>query len=99
FAGVGCVALPDPDRGEGGAPAPPGERAEGAVPAGMVAAHVPDPVGYKGLRPLHAVADLIAWTAGGDLAIVDGHTGAIRQTVTSPPLPGGRDVAFDPWKN
>jgi hypothetical protein len=45
------------------------------------------------------VADLVAWTPGGDLAIIDGHTGAIRQAVTTLELSGERDVAYDPWKN
>ena len=41
--------------------------------------------------------DLVAWTAGGELAVVDGLTGAVRRRLATT---GGveRDVAFDPWQ-
>jgi hypothetical protein len=44
-----------------------------------------------------AVADLLAWTPDGALAIADGDTGAIRETAKTLDLGGGRDVAYDPW--
>ena len=44
-----------------------------------------------------AVADLLAWTQTGDLAMADGRTGAIRHVAKTLELTGGRDVAYDPW--
>jgi hypothetical protein len=43
------------------------------------------------------VADLLAWTPSGDLAIADGHTGAVLEVAKTLELTGGRDVAYDPW--
>jgi hypothetical protein len=41
--------------------------------------------------------DLVAWTAAGELAVVDGVTGAVRQRLAT--TGGGeRDVAYDPWR-
>jgi len=41
--------------------------------------------------------DFVAWTAGGDLALVDGATGAIRQNVGAEGGAIERDLAWDPW--
>jgi hypothetical protein len=46
-------------------------------------------------QDVHAVGDLAAWTSAGDLVVVDGHTGALRQTLTALQLGGRRDLAYD----
>jgi hypothetical protein len=53
----------------------------------------PDPA-----PPAPPPPDVIAWTAGGDLVIADGATGAVRSAVAAPGASSDRDVAYDPWQ-
>lgn len=46
--------------------------------------------------PAPPPADFVAWTAQGDLALVDGASGATRQQVPAGAM-GERDLAWDPW--
>lgn len=51
------------------------------------------------VRPRSPAPDLVAFTKKGDLALVDGETGAVREEATTLlKPPGGRDVVYDPWK-
>ena len=45
---------------------------------------------------LYPVPDLLAWTPSGDLAIVDGSSGAMKDHLVTLELAGARDVAYDP---
>jgi hypothetical protein len=67
---------------------PPGERGvAGATRAGPVPA-----------PPALPPPDVIAWTAGGELVIADGATGAVKSAVAAPGASSDRDVAYDPWQ-
>src|SRR4051794_22184560 len=69
-----------------------GQPAEGGgAPRPMRAEAEPGP-------PDRPLPDVIAWTAGGDLVIADGVTGAVRSAVPAPGVASDRDVAYDPWQ-
>ena len=103
---TGCGAAP-----EAGAPGSPGSRgapaSSGAPRAGEQAlspAHHPSPdeLGPGAwweppLSPdlLYPVPDLLAWTPTGDLAVVEGATGAVRQQLVTLELAGAHDLAYD----
>jgi hypothetical protein len=75
--------------------------------AGCAAFPVPDP--EPGEAPAPAVPrapaaagrlappDLVAFSSSGELALVDGTTGAVRQTVAAPGGPGECDLVWDRW--
>jgi hypothetical protein len=41
----------------------------------------------------------MTWTSGGDLAVVDGKTGSIRQLAPTSYLRGQADLIYDPWSS
>jgi hypothetical protein len=46
---------------------------------------------------LLSVPQAMTWTAAGDLAVIDGKTGTIRQLAPTSYLGGEVDLVFDPW--
>jgi hypothetical protein len=91
----GCAPLPDADP-EG--PPRPREQAVARDERLSPDERMSGPWRRQALDPdlLYPVPDLLAWTKGGDLALVDGRTGEVRQSVPTLELAGGRDVAYEP---
>ena len=90
--------------GCGGASVPPDE-AE-ATPASPLGADKPSSTPLPKVVPpnevsieqwLSLIPDALTWTSTGDLAIVDGESGAIRQIRPTADLGGARDLVYDPW--
>jgi len=86
FTCAGCGASPDVDPG----PAPP-SRPEAIEPP-WKAQHPSVPVPW----PASAPPDLLASTKSGDLVLVDGATGAVKQTVPAPAHAQVSDLVYDP---
>jgi hypothetical protein len=49
------------------------------------------------MRPRAKTPDLVAWTTGGEIAIADGATGAVKHAAPALALGGSRDVVHDRW--
>lgn len=86
----GCVAASDPD--PAARPGPPA-RTAGKPPRDAIVSPWQKP--QPSPPDLYLAPALAAWTAAGDLVVVDGHSGSTRQTLTTIHLGGTRDLAYD----
>ena len=87
---AGCGDAPD-------TPAPTVDRLDSPVPSrGPVATTSPEPASRE--RPhLAAWPEAMTWTSQGDLALIDGRTGTVKQLAPTSSLGGEVDLIFDPW--
>ncbi|MEP7120672.1 MAG: hypothetical protein ABJE95_07180 [Byssovorax sp.] len=87
---LGCEAAPD-------SPPPGADRLDFPVaPRGAVATTLPSPASREAPH-LAAWPEVMTWTSQGDLAVVDGRTGTVKQLAPTSHLGGEVDLVFDPW--
>jgi hypothetical protein len=92
---AGCGEAPPPAAAQGPLGQP--EALSGALPIITPRSPVRDRLTLTLLPALTPMPEIMTWTSEGDLAIVDGRTGAIKQLASTSRASGQPDLIYDPW--